>query len=497
MQTDGAKMLDHRNDNKIYAKFARQGAEERCDSLTGGRRCGLAAFCIVLLLAGACLLAGCGRGAEPTNADASPNGSTTSHRDNNPRVFLKQVFARYRYSASYRDRAQVRLVCRSEGATEERLAPLEVWFDRQRLYVKAYDVRLWRDAEELLGWLTDPETDNFDGQVLRTSSSHSRPDIEFLFRDPILADRIAAGLAGPPPQLEWLFSPQPMERLFSASHHMRFINDTTIDGRLCRGIQIDTGPESYRFWIDRQSGLVRRIEFPTIHAPLIAGSAPRQLQLSLELVNATFDEPRQGPDFEPLPQAPKYVSRLVPLPPPEPASVLGRRPNAFRVASTDGHHLLTEQGSTERMTLVLRVTADDTSALALGMFEQWARSVPVELQDKLRFCILSDTDVGADFLQHTGLPLLIDHDGRGASALALPVAGIVVQDVTGRIVWHQADVSSSSLVAIGAIIADALNGVDVPKRARAQWQEYVAAYQQALAEARVGARESGRPGDQR
>lgn len=437
----------------------------------------------VVRLMGACLsaviLTGCGRPTESVQTKNEVKAQPASFRQLSPDVFLGQVFARYRTATSYQDRAVASLAYTSGGKTETKSAPLNVWFDQDQLYVQAYDVQIFSDSKGMMAWIGDQQPNNFDAQVLRTASTTRRPTTEWLFDDPILRNQVAAGLAGPPPQLEWLFSKEPMKALFQRDHRFTFEQPRMVGNRRCRVVQVEADREMYRFWVDDEFGLIRRIDFPSMMAPAVAGRPPQRITLMLDLVGASFDGSKQTPDIKPLPNEPMYVSRFVPLPPVAPPKNVGNRPAAFREQTSDGQITVTERGSDRDATIAVRYAGDEQSIAAVATLQHWHAQMPESLLRKVRLVVLAKPPL-ADQLAQVSLPVIIDRDDTVAKALNLAPGALAIQDKSGRIAWVQSDLSHASIISLGAIVADIGQGIDVPSRVRGQWKEQTDAYQEAL-----------------
>ena len=256
-------------------------------------------------------LQGCDRAVSRV-AQVEENRTPRSVSHSSPRELLASIFSRYRNAASYHDRGVVRLSYESGGREESRVAPMNVWLNQNQLYVNAYDVHLLSDAGSLTAWVLDGASRDFDSQVLRVETKSQRPTIDALFPDPLLADRIAAGLAGPPPQLEWLFAREPMKLLFHGDHQFEFGPSKMVDRRLCRSIHVHAENELYVFWVDETAGIVRRVNLPPVVANPNVGEEIQTMSLSLELNDASFDVPRYDPDIKPLPPNPRYVRQFTP-----------------------------------------------------------------------------------------------------------------------------------------------------------------------------------------
>jgi hypothetical protein len=434
----------------------------------------------------AILVLGCGRRSSETESTRNTNlvveATDASLRSSSPRKYLEAVFARYRDSSSYRDRGVVRLDYQVGNRRESTTAPMQVWFDRDRLYFEAYDVRLWSDGDFVTAWINDADSKDFDSQVLRVPAISGRPTIKMLLSDPILADRISAGLAGPPPQLDWLFAGRPMAELFAAEHRFEFGDALAIGGRLCRGIRVHAGSELYQFWVDETLGVIRLVELPAIMAPAAPGKPLQSMSLSLELVDPVFDQARVGPDIAPLPVRPEYVRRFVPLPPEEPAAILGSRSPSFRMVDEQRNLTVTNRSSDLDCTILVHF-ADAPQALeSIRAIDQWSASMNEGLKRRLRIAVLVDRQLAGRVPDDLSLAVLMDDD-RLAQSLGLPAGGLLILDGGGRVAWiqpHLPPAVPQALATLGAIVGDILSGVDVPARIRAQWSDQVAEYRRSL-----------------
>lgn len=436
----------------------------------------------------AILAGGCGKRtkeAESAGIRSAHRGvevSDASLQTPSPRQYLELVLAHYRDARSYHDRGVVRLEYQDGEQRESKTAPMQVWFDHDRLYLEAYDVRLWSDGDFFTAWIRDAESDNHDSQVLRIPAISGRPTIKMLLTDPILTERLSAGLAGPPPQLDWLFAGRPMAELFEAKHRFEFGDALAIDGRLCRGVRVHAGPELYQFWVDETKGVIRLVELPKIMAPPAPGKAFQPMSLSLELIDPVFGQPGPGPDLAPLPQQPKYVRRFVPLPPPEPAALLGTRSPPFRLVDAKRKRTVSHRSAEGACTMLVHFAGDPQSVESIRAIDQWNTKMPDALKPRVRIAVLVDPPLAA--LVPPDLDLaVVEDDDQLAQKLALGPGGLLILDAGGRVAWTQPvlpPAAPQALASLGAILGDILDGVDVPARLRAQWSDQVSEYHRAL-----------------
>ena len=132
---------------------------------------------LILLLV---LAAGCSRSPSEVGPETAVDAREASFRGVPPQQYLSAVFSRYRSAACYHDRGRVQLTYRVNGGSQTTTAPLQVWLDHGRLYVEAYDVRIWSDSRQLNAWVDDPGSANFDSQVLQSAPMTGRPNLPSL-----------------------------------------------------------------------------------------------------------------------------------------------------------------------------------------------------------------------------------------------------------------------------------------------------------------------------
>lgn len=469
---------------------------------------------VVLIAIGLFVTAGCRPTADQSRGDetgAMGVVETSSDRAGSPprvapRDRLRQIFERYRTASSYRDRAVVE--AQSVATGDRQTAPLAVWFDRGTLAVAAYDVRIRSQRSRLLARIHDEATDDFDSQVFQRITSASddgvdRPALQALLEDPVLAERITGGLAGPPPQLEWLFADEPMSGLFDPAVTLRDDGAGTVEGRTCRRIVAEVDQERYRFWIDDARGMVRRIELPDVPLPAaamgpVSDDEPIVLRVRVDLRDATFSPPTGPPPQFSLPERPKFVRRFVPLPPPEPPAELGRQLPPFAIEDVSGRHTLTAGRGQGDVTVLLKVGEDAVSSAALTELTEWVGQLPDPFRRRMRFALLADESslVGESILsggewrsrlseeEIAIFPDQVISGDRSISQIAGVGSGsLAVIDGRGRVAWRQPRVTAGDLVTLGVVLADLLDGVDVPSRVRDQWREAIEEYRDRLAEA--------------
>lgn len=437
-------------------------------------------FSVLLAIAiGALIVAGCSSSTDSSSTIPSTYEGMTAAE------FLQVVFGEYRKADSYRDRGQVRLTFNVGEKRRVETAPLNVWYDREALYVEAYDVRLKSDQTAFVAWIKDPTTADFDSQVVRTAPLSNAPTVHDLLSDAVLSEKISAGLAGPPPQLEWLFAMEPMKRLFAEEHTIEFSEPSAIRNVQCQVVRVQADDELYRFWIDPSERVIRRVDLPPVLAPpqyvnVNEASSTESMRLTLELDGATFVPPSNQPTMGAMPRTPRFVEHFIALPPIEPPAVLGTVPAAFRVRDQTGQVSLPDR----EVTVLFAATEVDSNSSALfttSSLVHWGAMISPDLQQRVRLGVVVDEASFRQLPRDFPLPLFLDNERLIRNSLNLRSGDLVIQDRSGRIVWFQEGFSAEGLTRLGLIVGDVLDGINVPARLREQWRSDQKTYESVLA----------------
>ena len=222
-----------------------------------------------------------------------------------PEEDLRRVFGRYRTAAAYRDVAVATVQAvtpddRGRPRTERRSAPIGVDYrSGSKLAVDAYDVRLRCEAGGTDGpmrrWqqtvrFVDTSGRDVAEPVERTwqAAADRAISLDEVLADQSVADAVAGGPAGPPPQLEWLLSADPMATLFDDQTRFERLPDDELHDRTHRRVAATTAGRRYTFWIDEATGVIARVELPIPTIPRTTPQDPVIESLTLEMREATF-----------------------------------------------------------------------------------------------------------------------------------------------------------------------------------------------------------------
>lgn len=295
-------------------------------------------FCWILLLAGLC---GCDRSEQlmrnRTLDETAATDLATSRLS--PKAIVAESVSAYRRLNSYEDDAYVSLHYKLDGEPYSDRAPLSIaWEKGGPLGLRVYSVQAGPSQDR---WrLRIAREDLAATNQILSRAIPEEIDFDWLLNEPAVAQGLAAGLGGFPPQLDLLLSPQPMQGLVNESAMLSFGEQTKIDGRSCHVINVIQAQRTYQLSIDRSTMLLRRLRLPSADFPreMVTGKRVSDVDLTIEFANARSNEPISWARYEVDRNSGDHlVNQFVPEPPSLDTADLGIRVPAFSLRSPRGN----------------------------------------------------------------------------------------------------------------------------------------------------------------
>lgn len=339
--------------------------------------CLLASFGLVLV--------GCDSSDPLSDATSTREGKQVLTSANvSPRSVLENCVRTYQQLTSYEDRAFVQLSYRLDGEPLVDRAPLAVAWDKQgRLGMRVYSVsagptdQRWRlrltarAGEALENAHSDAKSEVPQRQSEQLANSLERQVIsravpaqvsfEWLLSDPLVAEQLAAGLAGFPPQLDLLLSPEPLSGLADASAPLSFSAAELIEQQLCHVVNVNRNGAEYRLWIEQATGLLRRVQIPNqnLASAIQHDRRVSELQLTIELQQVQINRRVAWKRFEVQVQpGEQLVTHFIPPPPVIETAGLGVKIPAFFLNDPAGELAYSSVARSKRKATVLVWLAD-------------------------------------------------------------------------------------------------------------------------------------------
>lgn len=271
-----------------------------------------------------------------------------------PNEILQKLLANYRTAPSYEDQAVVKLQFKRLGQPAAFSWPAAVAFARpNRLALDVYQAQVRVDGKEFKAVIQDAESNNVDGQVV-VRAAPPQLKLTDLASDPLLYETIAGRAQRQPIQLELLLESKGLASQFGADVACQMLEEGVTEGRSCQRIAVPSPGGNFIFWVDREAGLLRRLDFP-------AGALPRDLtqdpsttdiQFWMEFPAAKLGTSIAASRFQlATPASAKIVKSFIVPPRPLPSQLFGKQPPEFFLTTLDERRL-TQGQLTEKVAIL-------------------------------------------------------------------------------------------------------------------------------------------------
>jgi thiol-disulfide isomerase/thioredoxin len=271
------------------------------------------------LVAGLVLAVGCQQNSGTTQTDA--------HEEPSPQKRLAELVDRYQRTATYQDAGELRFLVDGAPQDEFRSIPFSVAIERpNKIRIHALDTMSVADGQRLQSIVQ-----SLPGQVL-VQTCPAKLSLSAIQSDEMLAQAMHGQLDVELPQLVLLLGDEPLTMLARDCTASQ-LSDSEFQGKKCRRIAL-VGPAGKGVcWIEVDSGLLVKYEFPLDEIrkkfPLAA--------LWAEFRGARIDNPIDPVAFQvELPEDIKLVKRFVMPPPAAPPTPLAKPVEAFTFVALDG-----------------------------------------------------------------------------------------------------------------------------------------------------------------
>ena len=111
--------------------------------------------------------------------------------------------------------------------------------------------------------------------------------LDNIYEDPLILDVMSGGMGGPPVTVELLLGETPLKELLASGKGLELLAEGKIRDRTCDRVQVKLEEGPLVFWIDRQSHLLLRLEYPAdrLAREMAAGNCT-DVSLTAEFVQA-------------------------------------------------------------------------------------------------------------------------------------------------------------------------------------------------------------------
>lgn len=397
-----------------------------------------------------------------------------------PQSVLKQCLGNYQSLKSYQDTARCELSYQLDGSSHREQTPMQVaWDGSSKLGFRIHELQAgptqsnrWH-AKFMSG---HPE---LAGQILSRPLPH-RVDLDWLMSDSQVAEYLSRGPFGFPPQLNLLLSSNALENCLKGDFKLQpaLSVQRHSSGDSCWVIQAESNNGTYRFWIERATYLLRRLELPAEFLPDSLRQNPQvsELMAAIEFGEIQTDQTIDWSDCQ-LTSEPNElrVGHFVPEPPAMDLRGLGKSIPAFQLRDAQGKIGFQSTTSMLRKASVLVWLADHPAcwiaAQQLSSAAELIRGQKGEPEEVEFVAVWAEPEPpsGMSFeelrrkLNIPG-PLVIDRAAAGRDLFQIEEAPtIIVLDAKGRLQLRDIRTNPVMDVALAPLIQRIAQGHDLAK----------------------------------
>ncbi len=407
---------------------------------------------------------------------------------------LGQMVQVYRNADAYNDRGIVRLKYRLDGQWVQDDGQFAVTYVRPNmLYLRAYQLTLASDGENIHAIVADQQTADLDGQILMCPTP---PELQLdsLYGDPVVLNAVAGGMGGPPVTLELLMGEKPLDEVFQPGTRREMLDDQEIRGHACYRIGATLAEGPLVFWVDRQSYVLRRLEYPSeeLARQMAEGMNCSDVTLMAEFRDAVIDGPLYKSEFKfDVPAGAKLVSRFVVPPQPIASDLIGRLPGEFFFSDLEGGKIQ-RQDLLGQLAVLVWFNDHPASQATLEQVEQVRREFSDGSQVTFHAICTEPTHVGNSELVAlasrwgTSVSIARDLEAFGRDVFHIPWAPtLVILDKKGTVQAYEVGANPQLTENVRTMLQQLMDGKDLAVEIAASYQQEQSDYAKQLAEVSV------------
>ena len=355
----------------------------------------------------------------------------------------------------------------------------------------AYRTQFVSDGETIFAKITDEATRDIDQQIV-SRTAPAKLHLQDIYGDGLLAQVIGSGLARYPVQLELLLDDNPLASALGPESTRETLSPASADGEMCDRVAVNSPEGTYTFWIDQQSRLLRRLEFPTDHMQPENEVVDQVADLSLmvDFRSASFGNEIAADTFafNVLDDA-KQVRYFVPPPQPLPTDLFGKQPGEFEFKSI-GEGTASAESLKGKVAVLLWFNNHPSGQASATALNEVAKKFAEN--DKIAFLgICTDPSSVSDLqienlmrVWRVEMPIARDLAATGRDVFQIPVwPTLVVLDAQGRVQLFEAGHIEAVYEALPKVLTDIAGGENLAGHILAAYETELEQYDRDLATA--------------
>ncbi|MDX1965300.1 MAG: redoxin domain-containing protein [Pirellulales bacterium] len=355
---------------------------------------------------------------------------------------LQRMAQAYRVAETYADQAYVRQKFVRNGQEFTLEQPLQVAFARpNKLRLECYTLKLVNDGQTVRG-----AVENTEG-VLELPAP-GQLTLDNLVLDATMQNIINQGFAGTPLQPLLLLGDDALSMIYQPSLQPRLAVEGRHENRLCHRVEIPSPAGVLTLWIDQESYILRRADYPLdgLRGELEKGGPVSDLQMFADFSQAQFNSRLAPEAFQfAVPPGALLVKRLISFPPPlSPTPLLGKPVPNFEFVARNGDKITPQTMRGKIQVLLFWGVDNPASRQILPLFAELAQRYG-EMSAQLAFTPVNvdDAQVTNETIANTlsqlniTLPTLRDPQLDAKKSLGVDVIpSLLVLDAAGNIEHH-------------------------------------------------------------
>jgi thiol-disulfide isomerase/thioredoxin len=257
----------------------------------------------------------------------SANGGPSA---NPARKILETMVATYQKATSYTDNGTLRLQAQVDNDKIDEPVPFAVTMVRpDKLFVEVYQALAICDGKQMRALIKD-----LRDQVLIKDVA-SPLTMKGFYSDRVLNMVLSQGVAGDPPQVMLLLDENSAASLARQGKEPTLLEPAQIDGRDYDRVKLNRRDGVAVFWIDRQTHVLRRLEYPVddLRRDLASRGHVDHVVLTADFVGAQVNVPVDAKKF--MFEVPAGTEQVKFFVQPHPAQLLSKKVPDFKLEGLD------------------------------------------------------------------------------------------------------------------------------------------------------------------
>lgn len=365
---------------------------------------------------------------------SEPNAST----EGAAKALLGSCIASYKKLQSYEDRGTLRVRFSADTKMIERSEPMRMAFESpNRLAIQVGALQAIGSDTTWEAIVRDEEISPYGSQRL------VRPLPESIDLTWLIVDNLGYALnrteTDAPMPLQMLFDEDPLAHILGPTAKLSMLSPALFDAISCERVQVITGDQTWVFWIDPNSKMLRKYDLPIERLGLAADIDRTKIEWSVELLDikanasvnwASWQVPRKKDDI--------LVRRFIDAPPRNQPALLHKTLPQFDLRDAEGRAILDSAQRSKKISILCWVSEDEVSKVFVANLETLQQEMDRRSITSAEIILISKSSPSemksAMQRWNCKIPLAVDGDNLTQKLFQIPQApAVMVLDKLTRV----------------------------------------------------------------